>query len=66
MRLAVVVLGILVDLLGTVWLLQGINLLGGSPMTGDPFWAVAGLVLIILGSTIVVVGVLHGASATRG
>lgn len=61
MQRVVLVAGILVDLLGTIWLLQGLNILGGSRMTGDPFWAVAGLVLIIVGSMIVVLSVLRGA-----
>jgi hypothetical protein len=34
---------------GGVWILQGINLLPGSLMTGDPRWAVRGLVLAVLG-----------------
>jgi hypothetical protein len=34
---------------GGVWILQGINMLPGSFMTGDPKWAVAGVVLGGLG-----------------
>ncbi len=61
MRRVVLVAGILVDLLGTIWLLQGLNILGGSRMTGDPFWAMVGVALIIVGSVIVVLSVLRGA-----
>ena len=43
------VLGVLMVLGGGVWILQGINLLPGSYMTGDPRWAVRGLVLAVLG-----------------
>lgn len=33
-------------IIGVVWLLQGLNLLGGSAMSGDSFWAwVGGIVL---------------------
>ena len=36
------VIGILMVLLGTVWFLQGINILPGSFMTGQTRWAVYG------------------------
>ena len=47
------------DLVGLIWLLQGLNVLGGSVMTGDPFWARTGLVLIVIGTIIVVLGLLR-------
>jgi hypothetical protein len=40
--------GILLGLLGLVWLGQGLNLIKGSMMTGQPQWAVVGAVLIVL------------------
>ena len=43
------IVGVLLFLLGLVWALQGIGLLLGSPMTGDPFWMWTGLVLVIIG-----------------
>ena len=42
--------GIVGCLLGAVWFLQGINVLGGSGMSGEAFWAVAGAVLVALGA----------------
>ena len=36
------VIGILMVLLGTIWFLQGINILPGSFMTGQTRWAVYG------------------------
>ena len=47
-------IGIVLDLLGTIWLLQGINILPGSFMTGQPFWAGAGIILMIVGMALVV------------
>lgn len=42
-RLAVaIVLGVV----GTVWIGQGMGILPGSFMTGDRFWAVAGIVAV--------------------
>ena len=49
--------GMVLDLIGTVWLLQGVNLLPGSFMTGQPFWAVAGLVAMIAGLGLIVLAV---------
>ncbi len=48
--------GIVLLLLGGVWFLQGINVLPGSFMTGNPFWAWTGLVFIILGFVVLFVG----------
>jgi hypothetical protein len=39
-------------LIGVVWILQGINILPGSFMTGDPKWAVFGAGLVVLGAAL--------------
>jgi hypothetical protein len=49
MRRGLFALALLLCLVGAVWLLQGINILPGSYMTGDPFWAQVGVVLLALG-----------------
>jgi len=49
-----ILLGAVLDLLGTIWVLQGVSVLGGSPMTGVPFWAFAGLALIVIGTLILI------------
>ena len=63
MRWTLAIIGGLLDLLGTVWLLQGLNVLPGSFMTGDPFWAGAGVVMIAIGSAVMVVGVRRASRA---
>ena len=40
-------------LVGIVWILQGLNLLPGSFMTGDIKWAVFGVLLAFAGVTLV-------------
>ena len=40
------VLAAIVAAVGLVWLLQGIGVLPGSFMSGDPVWAVAGAAVI--------------------
>ena len=45
-----------VMLVGLVWIGQGTGLLQGSSfMVGDPFWAIAGLVLVAAGAALAAV-----------
>lgn len=46
------VLGGLMLLTGVVWLLQGLGFLPGSFMTGQPEWAVAGGLSIVVGGMV--------------
>jgi hypothetical protein len=43
------ILGVLLILVGIVWILQGINILLGSFMSGQPLYAVLGIVVAIIG-----------------
>jgi uncharacterized membrane protein len=43
------VIGVLFILMGGVWILQGINVLPGSFMTGQTQWAVYGAITVIAG-----------------
>ncbi len=49
MRIVLNVLGLVLMLLGTIWFLQGINLLKGSFMTGQSRWAILGGFLFFAG-----------------
>jgi hypothetical protein len=57
MAWALVIVGAILDLLGTVWILQGLNILPGSFMTGQPFWAGAGLVTMVIGLALLLLGI---------
>ena len=48
MRIALQVVGVLGCLIGSVWFLQGIGILPGSFMTGQPRWSLYGGVLILV------------------
>jgi hypothetical protein len=48
-RWILVVVGVLLVLIGGVWFFQGIGILLGSVMTSQPFWAIAGAVVVIIG-----------------
>jgi hypothetical protein len=56
MRTVSLVVGLVAALAGLVFFLQGINVLPGSVMTGDPFWAWTGLILLIVGTIVALVG----------
>lgn len=63
MRTAAKVMGVLMLLLGAVWVLQGVNILPGSFMTGDLQWAVYGGLLCAAG--IVVLAVSRNSPGTK-
>ena len=42
------IIGIVLILAGGTFFLQGINVLPGSFMTGDPQWAISGGVMIVI------------------
>ncbi|WP_200837677.1 hypothetical protein [Ruania rhizosphaerae] len=48
------VVGVIAVLIGAVWAGQGIGLLPGSSMTGDPTWLVIGSITLALGVVLVV------------
>jgi hypothetical protein len=52
-----IAVGALIALMGTVFFLQGIGLLGGSTMTGDPLWAILGPIIAVAGLVLVVLGI---------
>jgi hypothetical protein len=43
------IFAVLLFIVGAVWILQGVDLLGGSFMTGNGIWAVFGVILIVIG-----------------
>ena len=49
MKISLYVFGVMLILAGGVFFLQGINILPGSFMTGDPEWAVNGGIFIVAG-----------------
>ena len=55
MRATLRVVGALLAVCGTVWFLQGINILPGSFMTGQTRWAVIGGVVALVGVVLLVI-----------
>ena len=48
MKVLLSVVGGLVFLAGLVFFLQGVNILPGSYMTGDPQWAINGALMMVV------------------
>ena len=49
-------LGLVAVLIGLLWVGQGLNLIPGSFMTGDPKWFVIGAVVTVVGVLLVAAG----------
>ena len=53
-RIVTLVVGAALTLLGLVWILQGLDVMGGSGMSGHAVWAVIGIVVGAVGVFLVV------------
>jgi len=51
-----ITIGALVVLVGTVWTLQGLNVMGGSAMSGKVLWAVLGPLVGVVGLALIGLG----------
>ena len=60
MRWVLIAVGIIMDLLGTVWLLQGLTLLPGTFMRGNPTWIVIGAIVDVVGIGLLLFGLRRG------
>jgi hypothetical protein len=54
MKIILNILGVILILAGGTFFLQGINILPGSYMTGDPQWAINGGIMIVIGIGLVI------------
>jgi hypothetical protein len=55
-----IVVGVVVALAGLLFTLQGLNVLGGSAMSGKTMWAILGPVILIVGLIVAGVGARRG------
>ena len=60
MRTASVVLGMILLLVGLVWIGQGLDLIPGSFMTGNRMWFYTGLVMALAGVVLIILGKRKG------
>jgi len=55
-RTTLIAAGVVLVLFGAVWFLQGIDVLGGSGMSGKTLWAVVGPIVALVGVVLAVAG----------
>ena len=51
--------GVTLSAVGLVWTLQGLNILGGSAMSGSSLWAIIGPIVLIVGLALIVIGIVR-------
>jgi len=56
MKITLYIIGGLLIFSGAVWFLQGINILPGSFMSGDPQWSINGAIAIVIGIGLILFG----------
>jgi hypothetical protein len=57
MRMVAAVIGVLLVLIGLVWIGQGFGFVRGSFMTGNMMWAWIGVAVAIVGAVVAVLGI---------
>ena len=55
-----IVAGVLI-VIGAVWTLQGLGVIGGSAMSGNSIWAIIGPLLVVVGLGVGLVAFRRGA-----
>lgn len=56
MRFAIICIGVVVALFGLLFTLQGIGVVGGSPMSNTTTWTVLGPIIALIGVALAVGG----------
>ncbi|AMO62227.1 integral membrane protein [Mycolicibacterium phlei] len=57
MRIVVSGLGVIVTLFGVLFTLQGVGVVGGSPMSDTTTWSVLGPIIAVIGVGLAITGV---------
>lgn len=50
--------GVILSAVGLVWTLQGLDVLRGSVMSGSPFWAIIGPIVLLAGVALIVIAIV--------
>lgn len=62
MKWVLLVVGVLLVLTGILWTLQGLDVVGGSAMSGVTLWAIVGPIVGVVGLVLAIVGARRKAS----
>ena len=61
MKIVTLIVAALLIVIGAVWALQGLGVIGGSAMSGNSIWATIGPILVVAGIGIGLVALRRGA-----
>jgi hypothetical protein len=64
MKIFLIALGVILIVVGGIWLLQGLNIFPGSAMSGVFQWVVIGGIAAVVGLVILVVGIARKRAKT--
>ena len=56
MRVVWILVGAAAVVAGIIWTLQGLDILGGSPMSGNSTWAIIGPIVAVVGMLVFLFG----------
>ena len=59
MKVLLIVLGVLLEAVGIVWILQGANVLTQGQMAGHSQWIVIGIIVDAVGTLVIFLGILR-------
>jgi uncharacterized membrane protein len=51
-RIVLLVMGVVLILMGVLWTMQGLDIVGGSAMSGNAMWAVVGPIVVVVGAVL--------------
>jgi uncharacterized membrane protein len=51
-RIVLLVMGVVLILMGVLWTMQGLDIVGGSAMSGNALWAVVGPIVVVVGAVL--------------
>lgn len=54
-----VIIGIVLGVVGLIWTLQGVGVMGGSAMSGSTMWAIIGPIVLVIGLALIGVGIAN-------
>ena len=57
--------GVILSVVGLIWTLQGVGILGGSVMSGSSLWAIIGPIVLLVGVGLIIVGLSRRRDRTR-
>lgn len=62
MKILMLIVAAVLIVIGVVWSLQGLGVIGGSAMSGNSMWAIIGPIVVLVGLGVGLVALRRGAT----